>query len=663
MVDKPPLPPRNISATPSLGRGDASFVDSTQYEYSSPSPSPSPSLHPADAYRIYPGGLHDPRTSSTQSLRPIESAGRNRRTLLIIYIHGFMGDETSFKSFPAHVHSLLTNALVETHVVYTKIYPRYKSRKNISFARDDFSNWITPHEQDSTDVILVGHSLGGILAAEVALLPSHNPRSNEISQHRILGVLCFDVPFLGMHPGVVGTGIASLFRSAPEAPERPLANSNESHPLSDPSWGSSDPTYNPAYPNDNRLATRNGKLSRAWYFWNKHAGEVFNAAGKYVSSHVEFGGCLADYPGLRRRYNAIRALEDVDEFQQPRDPNGRLMKQVRFVNYYSASTGRIKEIPESSPRDLLEPPATEMQTLKPPNANTPAPSGPSSPRLSLEEHRDGEIITKSVSQLNIDPDPGPAPPSYDSIHGQNLERSATAESNFSPTGSILSPSSTIDAKSLTSRTNSDITNLPPIPDLPPQPPQFDPSPYQDDATLRIYCEQHERQTRAYERAVKDREKSIKAQEKLLAKRRREVAKQEVRAAKLARQQEQKLQKEQVKRSATLNPEDYDNHLRRESEQAGQSSRQAQQQAPRKQKDRKFCSLPGKDTQTGQRDPTWIRVYMEGMDEVVAHTSMFQMSETYVKMVGDTAERIERWVAEDATKRMLLVEMKAEGVLG
>lgn len=443
--------------------------------------------------------------------------------------------------------------------------------------------------------------------------------------------------------------------------------------MSDPSSGSSDPTFNPAYPNDNRLATRNGKIQRAWYFWNKHAGEVFNAAGKYVSSHVEFGGCLADYPGLRRRYNAIRALEDVDEFQQPRAPNGRLMKQVRFVNYYSASTGRIKEIPDPATRDLLEPPqpppATEMQTLQPRpmsddgNGNTSMLPGSSSPRLSLEEHRDGEIISKSVSQLNIDPDPEPAPPSYDSIHAHNTQRSATAESNFSPTGSLLSPSSTIDDgpfSPFSPRTNSDITNLPPLPDLPPHPPQFDPSPYQDDATLRIYCEQHERQMRAYERALKDREKSVKAREKFLAKRRRETAKQEAREAKLIRQQEQKLQKEQVKRSATLNPEDYDDHLRRESEQVGGSSTGAPQQAPRAQKDRKFCSLPGKDSQTGQRDPTWIRVYMEGIDEVVAHTSMFQMSETYVKMVGDTAERVERWIAEDATKRMLLVEMKTEG---
>ena len=43
--------------------------------------------------------------------------------------------------------------------------------------------------------------------------------------------------------------------------------------------------------------------------------------------------------------------------------------------------------------------------------------------------------------------------------------------------------------------------------------------------------------------------------------------------------------------------------------------------------------------------------MENMDEVVvAHTSLFFVSETYAKLVGDTAERVEQWVRDDATVR-------------
>ena len=63
------------------------------------------------------------------------------RTLLLVYIHGFMGNETSFQSFPAHVHNLLTEKLKETHMVHSKIYPKYKSRKDVKFARDAFSEW------------------------------------------------------------------------------------------------------------------------------------------------------------------------------------------------------------------------------------------------------------------------------------------------------------------------------------------------------------------------------------------------------------------------------------------------------------------------------------------------------------------------------------------
>jgi hypothetical protein len=61
--------------------------------------------------------------------------------LLLIYIHGFLGNEMSFQSFPAHVHNLLSILVAKTHVLHTKMYPRYKSRKAIEHARDEFSEW------------------------------------------------------------------------------------------------------------------------------------------------------------------------------------------------------------------------------------------------------------------------------------------------------------------------------------------------------------------------------------------------------------------------------------------------------------------------------------------------------------------------------------------
>jgi alpha-beta hydrolase superfamily lysophospholipase len=54
-------------------------------------------------------------------------------------------------------------------------------------------------------VILLAHSMGGLLAADAAVME----KSSEAN--RIIGLVAFDVPYLGMHPHVVISGIASLF--------------------------------------------------------------------------------------------------------------------------------------------------------------------------------------------------------------------------------------------------------------------------------------------------------------------------------------------------------------------------------------------------------------------------------------------------------------------
>lgn len=109
-----------------------------------------PPLPPRTSSAVNPGSslvpmaLQHPRPDSTQSLvSPVQDRAGKRR-LLLVYVHGFMGDETSFRDFPAHVHNLVAITLSESHEVHTKIYPKYRSRYALEVARDDFSNWSVP---------------------------------------------------------------------------------------------------------------------------------------------------------------------------------------------------------------------------------------------------------------------------------------------------------------------------------------------------------------------------------------------------------------------------------------------------------------------------------------------------------------------------------------
>ena len=489
-------------------------------------------------------------------------------------------------------------------------------------------------------MVLVGHSLGGILAAEVALIPSHRPGSKDVFQHRILGVMAFDTPYLGMHPSVISTGITSLFRSPPAKPiPAPLASPllNDVDPqglllggsLSQSTSNMSDPTFNPDFRNDFRRPERD-KWENAWYFFQKHSQDLASATGNYFKSHLEHGGCLADYPGLRKRYQGIRKLEDVNPTVGQRLPDGKILPRVRFVNFYTASTGRIKESRDGSHLEV------EMSNLKVEgggalNGSTTSVGSTksASPRLSLEEEVDGQMVLHEIDPMEYDP-----PPGVTADHGIHTDSSL---STSEPIPHIVDPASVGDQHS-----DKESDGLPPIPDLPPQPPTFDPTCFKAKDALDLARKEHARRMKAFEKAKKDRERAIKDREKLLKKRQKSADKQAKQAEALTEKQKKFAQKESLKRQATLNQETYDRQLEQVKGTTGSPTQ--------KQKDRKFCMLPKKDPKTGQRDSAWVRVYMDGVDEVTAHTSLFFMSDTYTQLFRDASQRITTWVQDDLAEQ-------------
>ncbi|KAI9817710.1 MAG: hypothetical protein M1832_004604 [Thelocarpon impressellum] len=658
--EPPPLPPRagTIHLTP----------------YSKPSPSPAAAAgasHNTNPRRSWT--TRDPRSSSTQSLLPADSAsGTGRRTLLLIYIHGFLGNEASFQSFPAHVHNLLTITLAESHVVHTKIYPRYKSRKPIEHARDDFSNWLAPHESPTTDVVLLGHSMGGLLSAEVVLLPPRPPARDPL-RHLIVGTVNFDTPFLGMHPGIVVSGISSLFRpadtpeTAPATAESATARrhsvqgmgfddqlshtstassavTTDSHgtpaaatrsdstsltpaltsssvdtdsmytrrnasPLATPP--ATDANYNPPFPNDVRIPMRSG-WNNAVHFLVKHSDDLTKATRQYVTSHLEFGGCLADFAGLKARYARLRALENVDRH------NPRGARRVRFVNYYTASTGRPKK-GTSPARNVISGPDAERRRSGEALSVQQTRSASQSPRISVEEHSDEGIMPRQLDDGE--------PVRLAETEASDLADAAAEMALVAP--DTVDLPADVDRTSPASRTQSN-TALPPVPPLPRTPPPPEPSAEHSPDALKLLQKDHVRALKAHARAVKDHARAVRDRQKVLDKR--------------AKQREKALRQEGKRARA----EEADGERARGPGRAAENRGQGEGQGKKPARDKKFCLLPSKDA-AGARDPAWVRVYMPGVDEVGAHCGLFFAGGAqYETLVGDVGERIERWVrASDA----------------
>ncbi|KAF7957974.1 hypothetical protein EAE96_003541 [Botrytis aclada] len=668
----PPLPPRgeSIQAPPPYTDDDAKRSELISEQWRS----------------------NDPRSSSTHSLVPSESNRDGRRKLLLVYIHGFMGNETSFQSFPAHVHNLLSITLEATHIVHTKIYPRYKSRKAINFARDDFSVWLEPHEDALTDIILLGHSMGGILSAEVVLQSPALP-VNRRFRHRILGTISFDTPFLGMHPGVVVSGIGSLFRPAPDPPgsrtgsmspagasspsiNGPASTASLAGTLSDsnPMYQGSDaqsmtslaspppndPYYNAPFPNDIRIPERKG-FENFLHFVNKHAEGVgitgklsglTSATSQYFMSHLEFGGCLADYPGMMNRYSRLRALEDVDDLAERNNSSNRNQSsQRRFVNYYTASTGRLK--PPKTP--AFEVPLDDNIAASEAGMST----------LSLQ---DSEIqpLTSVENRTTADPNIDPA----DDIHLQQVEEQMqelgdssgvqedasqlpemrhidsmpVEEDEDIPIATLSHTDDKDDANTTVPRISTE-PPLHPLPDAPTEPQPIDLSLYTDKDSRKIAEKEHKRIMKAYNQALKDRESALKDRRKLIEKREKKARQEEEKQMKAQEKQRLKEEKEEEKRQAAL----ISDKSPKGKENVAKVEKTEKTEKPKK--DRKFCMLPVESG--GKRDVCWVRVYMEGVDEVGAHCGLFFPGPQYESLVGNVGERIEAWVKEDETKRAVL----------
>lgn len=530
--------------------------------------------------------------------------------------------------------------------------------------------------------------MGGLLAADVALL----------FRHRIVGIINFDVPFVGMHPGIIKAGLGSIFTKVPPPQDQiltsPTAGNKPSRMSTIFNPKPSDPNYNPSFANDIHLPVRKG-WDNALHWFNKHSNNIKEAGKVLVKSHFEFGSAMADYKELKDRYARVRALEEDDETKRRiGNPDVRSPPRIRFVNYYTASTGRPKKPkPPKSPK-------------------SPSPSRPGSVSLHRYDSSASGFDTPSQQDLSRLNSGSGAPPRL-SIDVKEHRESQVVSVTPPDILSATSPQKGFDEGPV----------LPNIPPIPQEPPFVDLAQIADKAQRRAAEREYDEALEEYHRLVKARNKIINEREDFEEEWERQrqqssttpvvhpLAKPALTGEALRLEQEkERMAREQARlkgreyhapKEGGEEEEEEDTSASAQESQASQTpgldsdmhglqlgdtgpytsyafSRSAilsqstpedtasltdsttttstttteSESKPKKPKKLgKFCMLPPKDS-AGHKDPTWIRVRMEGMDEVAAHTSLFFVNETYERLVGDVGARVEEWVGEVETRRLV-----------
>lgn len=197
----------------------------------------------------------------------------------------------------------------------------------------------SPTVDPSVHTILIGHSMGGIVAADTLLAltsdlpidPSSSPGTPDMSMNSLMfpyiqGVLAFDTPYLGISPGVVAHGAEVHYNTATSA-------LTQISGLTGMLWGGAAAASTETDKKDKEAKKPVAALPAppadtasvpAWQKWGKiamyagAAGAV--AAGgaaaymkrdqitegwTWVGSHLEFVGCLMRGEDLKKRMSSV----------------------------------------------------------------------------------------------------------------------------------------------------------------------------------------------------------------------------------------------------------------------------------------------------------------------------------------------------------------------
>ena len=292
---------------------------------------------------------------------------------LLVFIHGFLGSARSFLCFGKDIQAFLEKSVGCVDVLHYE----YETKGNNTIQVRKLMDYLLLHGNSVNyhSVILCGHSMGGIMAADaynylysthllhqesgfaasLASYFSHAPSGDTPSPEdirfllRIKGIFSFDSPFYGLHTNVISSGLKKskelavlptdlkpIIEIMPKNVTIPIAN-GYSVPVStewvkDKLKGSdvNASSQNTAAPGDPT------SQSSSWYDWSKNAAI---SLAKIVGAPVTIGG---------HEQSFVMPLQDYSEFLLPlvssAEPRINLLmkehdsKKIVFKAFYNTIT-------------------------------------------------------------------------------------------------------------------------------------------------------------------------------------------------------------------------------------------------------------------------------------------------------------------------------------
>ncbi|EME47310.1 hypothetical protein DOTSEDRAFT_69292 [Dothistroma septosporum NZE10] len=306
-----------------------------------------------------------------------------KKTLLLVFIHGFKGTDHTFQSFPKDLKSALALSLRKIDVLAIQ-YPQYETRGDLKDCVARFKEWLqnkvidlevanrtpSPTVDPSVHVVLCGHSMGGIVAAEALLsiardepVPSSlgNDGTNATVSHgsamddstdrprepsrlffpAVQAILAFDTPYLGISPGVLAHGAEDKINQSSQA-YKAWDQASSFFGWNSPKSGSSTPIANASsrgLPAQNSTTSEGSKWGKYAMYGGAAAAIAGVAGAAYLSwnqinqgltwagSHLEFVGCLARGAELQKRVEKVVDLTKTHG--------------VGFANFYGALDEKV----------------------------------------------------------------------------------------------------------------------------------------------------------------------------------------------------------------------------------------------------------------------------------------------------------------------------------